>query len=111
MESSPLASNPASTGTTSANQNGRRGLIDLARVAVEDTIRLVQQEIQLAKIEIREMLPSNIKAAIFLGAAAFCGLLLVVMLMVTIALLIAAHALAAGIEKVIIMGLLVSYDQ
>jgi len=92
MASAPRASAPDSTGTTSANQNGRRGLIDLARVAVEDTIRLVQQEIQLAKIEIREMLRSNIKAAIFLGAAAFCGLLFIVMLLVTIALLIPAHA-------------------
>jgi len=107
MESAPRASAPASTGTTSANANGRRGLIDLARVAVEDTIRLVQQEIELAKIEIREMLRSNIRAAIFLGAAAFCGLLFVVMLLVTIALLIPAHALAAGIETVIFLVLLV----
>ena len=107
MESAPRASAPESTGTTSANHNGRRGLIDLARVAVEDTIRLVQQEIQLAKIEIREMLRSNIKAAIFLGAAAFCGLLFIVMLLVTIALLIPAHALAAAIETVIFLVLLV----
>jgi len=107
MESAPRASGPASTGTTSANANGRRGLIDLARVAVEDTIRLVQQEIELAKIEIREMLRSNIRAATLLGAAAFCGLLFVVMLLVTIALLIPAHALAAGIETVIFLVLLV----
>src|SRR5437016_13407466 len=107
MDSAPRASAPESTGTTSADGNGRRGLIDLARLAVEDTVRLVQQEIQLAKIEIREMLRSNIKAAIFLGAAAFCGLLFVVMLLVTIALLIPAHALAAAIETVIFLVLLV----
>ena len=107
MDSAPRASAPESTGTTSANGNGRRGLIDLARLAVEDTIRLVQQEIQLAKIEVREMLRSNIQAAIFLGAAAFCGLLFVVMLLVTIALVIPAHALAAGIETVIFLVLLI----
>src|SRR5438093_13342274 len=106
MDSAPRASAPESTGTASANGNGRRGLIDLARLAVEDTIRLVQQEIQLAKIEIREMLRSNIQAAIFLGAAAFCGLLFVVMLLVTIALVIPAHALAAAIETVIFLVLL-----
>src|SRR5436309_3180389 len=53
MASAPRASAPDSTGTTSANQNGRRGLIDLARVAVEDTIRLVQQEIELAKTQLQ----------------------------------------------------------
>src|SRR5438270_14004695 len=100
MDSAPRASAPESTGTTSANGNGRRGLIDLARLAVEDTVRLVQQEIQLAKIEIQEMLRSNIKAAIFLGAAAFCGLLFVVMLLVAIALVIPAHAPAARIVTI-----------
>ena len=107
MDSAPRASDPEATGTTSANGNGRRGLIDLARVAVEDTVRLVQQEIQLAKIEISEMLRSNIRAAVFLGAAAFCGLLFIVMLLVTIALLIPAHALAAGIETAIFLVLLI----
>ena len=107
MESAPRASNPASTGTTSANQNGRRGLIDLARVAVEDTIRLVQQEIQLAKIEIREMLSSNIKAAIFLGAAGLCALLFLILLLVTIALWIPNHALVGLIETVVFLVLAV----
>ncbi len=107
MDSAARASAPESTGTTSENGNGRRGLIDLARVAVEDTVRLVQQEIQLAKIEIGEMLRSNLRAAIFLSAAAFCGLLFIVMLLVTIALLIPAHALAAGIETAIFLVLLI----
>ncbi len=97
MDSAPLASATDSARTT-ANGNGRHGLIDLARVAVEDSVRLVQQEIQLAKIELKEMLRSNIKAAVFLGIAAFCGLLFFILLLVTIALIIPAHALVAGIE-------------
>ena len=75
MDSAPRGSAPQSTGTNSADGNGRRGLIDLARLAVEDTVRLVQQEIQLAKIEIQEMLRSNIKAAIFLVLLIILGLL------------------------------------
>src|SRR5438552_19064348 len=105
MDSAPRASAPESTGTTSANGNGRRGLIDLARLAVEDTVRLVQQEIQLAKIEIKEMLASNLKAAVFLGIAALCGLLFFIMLLVTIALIIPAHALVAGIETALFLVL------
>ena len=105
MDSAPRASATDSTGTTSTNGNGRRGLIDLARVAVEDSVRLVQQEIQLAKIEIREMLSSNIKAAIFLGAAGLCALLFLVMLLVTIALWIPNHALAALVETVVFLVL------
>ena len=97
MDSAPRASATDSARTT-ANGNSRHGLIDLARVAVEDTVRLVQQEIQLAKIEIKEMLRSNIKAAVFLGIAALCGLLFFILLLVTIALIIPAHALVAGIE-------------
>src|SRR2546428_499480 len=104
MDSAPLASATDSARTT-ANGNGRHGLIDLARVAVEDTVRLVQQEIQLAKIELKEMLQSNIKAAVFLGIAAFCGLLFFIMLLVTIALIIPAHALVAGIETVLFLVL------
>ena len=105
MDSAPRASATDSKRTTSTNGNSRHGLIDLARVAVEDTVRLVQQEIQLAKIEVKEMLQTNIKAAIFLGGAALCGLLLLIMLLVTIALVIPAHALAAGIETVIFLVL------
>ena len=104
MDSAPRTSATDSARTT-ANGNRRHGLIDLARVAVEDTVRLVQQEIQLAKIELREMLRSNIKAAVFLGIAAFCGLLFFIMLLVTIALIIPAHALVAGIETVLFLVL------
>jgi uncharacterized membrane protein YqjE len=105
MDASPRASASESTRTSYANSNGRRGVIELARVAVEDTIKLVQQEIQLAKIEVREMLRSNIKAAIFLSIAGLCGLLFLVMLLVFIALLIPAHALVAGIEALVFLVL------
>lgn len=105
MDASSRASATDSARTTSTNGNGRRGVIELARVAVEDTIRLVQQEIQLAKIEIQEMLKSNIKAAIFLAIAGVCALFFVVMLLVFIALLIPAHALVAGIEAVVFLVL------
>jgi uncharacterized membrane protein YqjE len=106
MDPAPRASATESARTTAANGNSRRGVIDLARLAVEDTIRLVQQEIQLAKIELQEMLRSNIKAAIFLGLAALCALLFFVMLLVTLALLIPAHALVAGIETAVFLLLL-----
>src|ERR1700726_3708226 len=105
MDSAPRAS--ATDSANGTNGNGRRGLIDLARLAVEDTVRLVQQEIQLAKIELKEMLQSNLKAAIFLGTAAFCGLLFFILLLVTIALIIPAHALVAGIETVLFLVLAV----
>ena len=109
MDSAPRASATESARTTATNGKSRRGVIDLARLAVEDTIRLVQQEIQLAKIEIQEMLRSNIKAAIFLGLAAACGVLFFVMLLVTLALIIPAHALAAGIETAVFLVLLVIF--
>jgi uncharacterized membrane protein YqjE len=109
MDSAPRASATGSAGSTAANGNSRRGVIDLARLAVEDTIRLVQQEIELAKIELQEMLRSNIKAAIFLALAAFCALLFVVMLLVTLALVIPAHALVAGIETAVFLLLLVIF--
>jgi uncharacterized membrane protein YqjE len=109
MDSAPRATAQESARSTSSNGNGRRGVIDLARVAVDDVIRLVQQEIQLAKVEVKEMLGSNIRAAIFLGVAAVCALMFFVMLLVTIALLIPAHALVAGIEAVIFLVLLIVF--
>src|SRR5713101_6364225 len=105
MDSAPRAPATDAARTTATNGSGARGLIDLARLAVEDTVRLVQQEIQLATIELKEMLRSNLKAAIFLGTAAFCGLLFFIMLLVTIAFIIPAHALVAGIETVLFLVL------
>ncbi len=104
-----MDSAPRAEAQTTTNANGRRGVIDLARVAVDDLIRLVQQEIQLAKVEVKEMLSSNIKAAIMLAVAGVCALLFFVMLLVTIALLIPAHALVAGIEAVIFLILVVVF--
>jgi len=109
MDSAPRAPATESARTTATDGNSRRGLIDLARLAVEDTIRLVQQEIQLAKIEIQEMLRSNLKAAIYLALAAACGLLFFVMLLVTLALVIPTHALVAGIETAVFLVLLVIF--
>jgi uncharacterized membrane protein YqjE len=109
MDSAPRASATDSARTAASDGNGRRGVIDLARLAVEDTVRLVQQEIQLAKIEIKEMLGSNIKAAIFLALAAVCALFFFVMLLVTLALVIPAHALAAGIEAAVFLVLVVIF--
>ena len=106
-DSAPRASATDSARTTATNGSGGRGLIDLARLAVEDTVRLVQQEIHLAKIELKEMLQSNLKAAVFLGIAAFCGLLFFIMLLVLIALIIPAHALVAGIETALFLVLAV----
>jgi uncharacterized membrane protein YqjE len=108
MDTAPKASAQESARATT-NSNGRRGVIDLARVAVDDVIRLVQQEIQLAKVEVKEMLSSNIKAAIMLAVAAVCALLFFIMLLVTIALIIPAHALVAGIETVVFLILLVVF--
>ena len=107
MDSAPRAS--AQDSARSTNSNGRRGVIDLARVAVDDVIRLVQQEIQLAKVEVKEMLSSNINAAIFLSVAVVCALFFFVMLLVTIALIIPAHALVAGIETIVFLILLVVF--
>ncbi|MEO6795470.1 MAG: phage holin family protein [Candidatus Dormibacter sp.] len=84
-------------------------MIDLARVAIDDVIRLAQQEIQLAKVEVKEMLGSNIRAAIMLSIAAVSALFFFVMLLVTIALIIPAHALAAGIEAIIFLILVVIF--
>jgi uncharacterized membrane protein YqjE len=107
MDSAPRASTRETTSRT--NRNGQRGVIDLARVAVDDVIRLVQQEIQLAKVEVKEMLGSNIRAAIMLSIAAVSGLFFFVMLLVTIALIIPAHALVAGIEAIIFLILVVIF--
>jgi uncharacterized membrane protein YqjE len=108
MDASPQG--PAgSARATATNQNGHHGMIDLARVAVEDTIKLVQQEIQLAKIEIAEMLKSNLKAAIFLVGAATCGLLFFIFLLVFAAFIIPAHALVAGIETAVFLVLTILF--
>lgn len=88
-------------------QDGQRGLVDLTLVAVEDVLRLVQQEIQLARLELTEMLVSTAKGGALLAAAGLFGLLFLVFLFVTIALVLplppSPHALVAGIETVVFL--------
>ena len=55
------------------------------------------------------MLRSNIKAAVFLALAAVCALFFFLMLLVTLALVIPAHALVAGIETAVFLVLLVIF--
>jgi uncharacterized membrane protein YqjE len=109
MDSAPRGSATESANTT--NGNGRRGLIDLARVAVEDTVRLVQQEIQLAKIELREMLSTNIRAIALLAGVGLCALLFVVMLLVALVEWIPNHTLAALIVAAVfvILGIILFF--
>ena len=102
MDASARASATQTQGATSTNGTGRRGVIELARIAVEDTIRLVQQEIQLAKIEIQEMLKSNIRAAVFLVIAGLLGLLFIVMLLVALVEWVPNHVLAALIVALVL---------
>ncbi|HET9848541.1 MAG TPA: phage holin family protein [Candidatus Dormibacteraeota bacterium] len=105
MDSVPRGAATESAGATATNGNGRRGMVELARMAVEDTIRLVQQEIQLAKIELREMLVSNIRGGILLAAAGLFALLLVVMLLVALVEWIPNHTLAALITAAVFLVL------
>ena len=101
MDSVPRSTATESARTTATNGDGRRGLVELARMAVDDTIRLVQQEIQLAKIELKEMLRSNIRGAIFLATAGLFALLCVVMLLVALVEWIPNHTLAALITAAV----------
>jgi uncharacterized membrane protein YqjE len=78
--------------------DGRDGVIDLARTAVEDTVRLVRLEIQLARLELREMITANLRAALMLALAGAALLLALIMFLVWIALALPDHALAALLE-------------
>ena len=96
---------PKSTITPESGQNGQRGLVDLTRVAVEDILRLVQQEIQLARLELKEMLISSAWGGAMLAVAGLLALLFLVFLFVTIALVFplpaSPHALTAAIETIV----------
>ena len=105
MDSVPRSTATESPRATATDGNGRRGLVELARMAVDDTIRLVQQEIQLAKIELREMLRSNIRGAIFLATAGLFALLFIVMLLVALVEWIPNHTLAALITAAVFLVL------
>jgi len=100
---------PPGTASPESTRDGQRGLVDLTRVALEDVLRLVQQEIQLARIELKEMLVSTAKGSALLAAAGLFGLLFLIFLFVTIALIFplpaSPHALVAGIETVVFLAL------
>jgi len=93
-----LDSGPQPTGsarTAGPNGRDRRGLIDLARIAVDDAVKLVQQEIELAKIELREMMTANLMAVGLIAAAALFVFLFVLMLLIALIEWIPNHTLAA----------------
>jgi len=105
MATQPEASGPADGARVSAaaEANGRRSMIDLTRTAVEDVVRLVQQEIQLAKLELKEMVVSNARGGAMLATAGACVVMFLILGLVTIALVIPAHALAAAIEAAVFL--------
>lgn len=107
-----MATRPEPTpgiGTQESPHNGHRGLVDLTLVAVEDILRLVQQEIRLAKLELKEMLISSAWGGALLAAAGLMALLFLVFLFVTVALVFplppSPHALTAGIEAAVFLVL------
>src|ERR671925_1129146 len=82
--------------------DGQRSLIDLARVAIEDLIRLIQQEIQLAKLEVKELLIRNGLAAGLLAGGAVCLFVAFILGLVTLGLAFRSHqVLAIGIEAIV----------
>jgi uncharacterized membrane protein YqjE len=102
MDSGPR---PAAGSARTAGPNGseRRGLIDLARIAVDDVVKLVQQEIRLAKIELREMLSANLMAVGLLAAAGLFVFLFLLMLLVALIEWIPNHTLAALITAAVFL--------
>ena len=99
---------PATATAAPVDADGRRGVIDLARTAIEDTVRLVRLEIQLARLELQEMVTANLRAALTLALAGGFLFLALVMLLVWIALAVPNHALAALIELAVlaVLGLI-----
>jgi hypothetical protein len=86
--------------------DGQRSLIDLARVAIEDLIRLIQQEIQLAKVEAKELLIRNGLAAGLLAGGAICLFVAFILGLVTLGLAFRQHqVLAIGIEAIVFLVL------
>ncbi len=98
-----LEPSPATRVAAETSTDGQRGLLDLTRTAIEDLVRLIQQEIQLAKVEVREMLTSSVKGGAMLAAAGVCGLIFLLLALVTIALVFPPHALIAGIETALFL--------
>ncbi len=102
MATDPEAS-PATRLAAETSADGQRGLLDLTRTAVDDLVRLIQQEVQLAKVEVKEMLISSVLGGAMLAAAGVCALVFLILALVTIALVFPPHALIAGIEAAIFL--------
>lgn len=103
-----VSDRPPSATPTPAAADGRPGVIDLARTAVEDTVRLVRLEIQLARLELQEMITANLRAALMLALAGLMIFLALIMFLVWIALAVPDHALAALVELAVfvVLGLI-----
>jgi uncharacterized membrane protein YqjE len=82
----------------------RLGVVELIGQLGEDLMRLVHQEIALAKQELRESLRLTVSGAILIAAGALLALLAVIMLLVLVVQLVAAHALAAGVLALVLGG-------
>jgi hypothetical protein len=83
---------------------GRLGVIELIGQLGEELLRLVHQEIALAKQELRESLRLTMSGAILIAVGALLALLAVIMLLVLLVELVAAHALAAGVLALVFGG-------
>jgi uncharacterized membrane protein YqjE len=93
MRESPIGSAP-----------GRLGLVELIGQLGEELVRLVHQEVALAKQELRESLRLTMSGAILIAVGALLALLAVIMLLVLVVELVAAHALAAGVLALVLGG-------
>ena len=99
-----MATGSTQSSDTRANTDSRRGVLDLTRTAVDDLVRLVQQEIQLAKVELKEIAISGLQGGAMLAAAGVCLLVCFILALVAIALVFPPHALIAAIEAAIFLG-------
>ncbi len=74
----------------------RQGIVDLGRALVDEVTQLVRLEIQLAKEEIREMVVTDVKAAVFLIVAGLLALIGLILGLVALAFLLGNFILSAG---------------
>jgi uncharacterized membrane protein YqjE len=81
------------------------GALTLIGRLAEDALRLVYQQVALARQEVREMIALTRTAAMLLAASALCALLALIMLLVLVVLVVPAHALAAATLVVVLVAL------
>ncbi len=91
--------------TSERRKTPRASVLELARELGDGVLRLVQQEIALAKQEFKEALDLTRLGAMLLAAGGLCALLALIMLLVLLVVLIPWHALTAGILTVVLAGL------